>query len=64
MGWVLLVAARQLRRKTRVDDSEWARIVSVKERKVSSGGRPACLGRRGLGPDRLLVRGGGAGGLG
>ena len=63
MGWVLLVAARGLRRKTRVDDlgtdSECER-----EERESSGGRPACLGLGGLGPDRLLERGGGAGGLG
>lgn len=39
-------------------------IVSVKEESESSGGRPACLGLGGLGPDRLLERGGGAGGLG
>lgn len=62
MDWVLLVAARRLRRKTRVDDL--GTIVSVKEESESSGGRPACLGLGRLGPDRLLERGGGAGGLG
>lgn len=62
MGWVLLVAARQLRRKTRVDDlgtdSECER-----EESERSGGRPAWA-EEALGLTDCLVRGGGAGGLG